>query len=368
VLTARARLALLHTATVLVAGVVLTALTYLLTSQDLGRRLALVTLHSPGPGAGPVELTRVDQVRGTTLATLLTAAGIALVVVTALAALTGWAVAGRVLRPVRTMTATARRLSAENLAERVPVPAPADELAALAGTVNGMLDRVQRGLADRDRVLAGQRLFTAHAAHELRTPLTTMRTAVEVTLDGEPDRAELVAMAADVRAAAEQCQRTLDGLLVLAHSQAGPREHRPVDLAATVRRALDAALDRPGVDVRTDLRPAEVDGAPVLLDRMIANLVDNALAYNHRGGHVEISTAGTTLRITNTGPVVEDAPALLEPFVRGAAGPRGTGLGLSIVRAVVDAHHGRLTVLARPTGGLDVTATLPTGRAWKAVP
>jgi signal transduction histidine kinase len=365
-LTARARLAVLHTVMVLGAGVALTALTYLLMSQNLGRRLSLVTLGPPDSPAGSPTLRRIDlagQVQGVALTSFLTQAAIALAAVTVLAAVTGWAVAGRVLRPVRTIAATARRLSAEDLSERVPVTAPADELAALALAVNSMLDRVQLGLADRDRVLTGQRMFTANAAHELRTPLTTIRTAVDVTLDAEPDRAELVAMAVDVRTAAEQCRRTLDGLLALARSEAGSPRPARVDLADVVRRAVDAVVA--DVELRTDLRPAPVDGEPVLLDRMVANLVDNALRYNHPGGNVELGTATeagrAVLRIANTGPAVApgQASALLEPFVRGEGsrihGDGGAGLGLSIVRAVAQAHHGRLRVSARPAGGLDIT-------------
>jgi signal transduction histidine kinase len=376
-LSARARLAVLHTAMVLVAGVALTVLTYFLMRQGLLRRSVLVTLDPPDGATGPsleppAELAdRLStQARGAALAAFPTQAALALAVVTVLAAVTSWLVAGRVLGPVRAITETALRLSAENLAERVPVRPPADELAALAVTVNGMLDRIEGGLAERDRALAGQRMFTANAAHELRTPLTTARTAVDVTLDGEPERADLVAMAQDVREAVEQCQRTLDGLLLLARSRAGPRQRRPVDLADAVARALDAAgraVDG-RVELRRDLRSAVVRGEPVLLDRMVANLVDNALRHNHAGGHVEAVTgvlAGRAgLRISNTGPpVAPDAvPALLEPFVRGE-GPRthgdgGSGLGLSIVDAVVRAHGGMLAVAARPGGGLDVSVCL----------
>jgi signal transduction histidine kinase len=372
-LTARARLAALHTAMVTGAALALTALTYLLMRENLHRKVTILTLTGPPDPAAPPPPVPTDlgeQVEAVALTSFATQAGLALVVVTALAAVTSWVVAGRVLRPVRTITATAERLSAEDLSERVPVPAPPDELAALASTLNGMLDRVQRGLADRDRVLAGQRMFTANAAHELRTPLATMRTALDVTLDGSPDRVELLAMAHDVRTAAEQCQRTLDGLLVLARSHAGPREPVATDLAEITRRVLDgAAADGP--ELRADLRPGPVDGEPVLLERLVANLVDNALRYNAPGGWVEVSThdgaGGAVLRVVNTGPPVDpgNAVALVEPFVRaegsrtGAA--RGTGLGLSIVRAVTEAHHGRLELVARRGGGLEVTVYLPAG-------
>jgi signal transduction histidine kinase len=344
-LTARGRLTLVYTGLVLATGLLLTALTYLLLFNHL--RLFI----------------------GEALSKLLTQAAPALLVVTALAGLTGWLVAGRILRPIRTISGTANRLSAENLSERIPVRQPADELATLAATINGMLDRIQHGVAERDRVLGSQRLFVANAAHELRTPLTTMRTAIDVTLDGEPDRAELVAMAGDIAAAVETSQRTLDGLLVLARSQAGPLRRTPVDLAevaaATVAAVADRAADE-GVTLRADLRPAPASGEPVLLERMAGNLLENALRYNHAGGHVAV-TSGTAnghafLRVVNTGPPVtpDEERRLFEPFVRGAVhGTRGAGLGLSIVRAVVTTHDGEVSSTARPTGGMDIAVHLP---------
>jgi signal transduction histidine kinase len=344
-LTARGRLTLLYTGLVLAAGFLLTALTYLLLFNHL-RRLFI----------------------GQALSKLATQAGPALLVVTALAGLTGWLVAGRILRPIRTISGTANRLSAENLSERVPVRQPRDELATLAATINSMLDRIQHGIAERDLVLNSQRQFVANAAHELRTPLTTMRTAIDVTLDGEPDRAELIAMAGDIATAVETSQRTLDGLLVLARSQAGPLRRTPVDLAEIAAAAV-ADADRAtngAVALRADLRPAPASGEPLLLERMAGNLLDNALRYNHAGGHVTV-TSGTAngyafLRVVNTGPLVtpEEERRLFEPFVRGAAnGTRGAGLGLSIVRAVVTAHDGVISSSAQPAGGMDIVVHVP---------
>ncbi|WP_018504840.1 sensor histidine kinase [Parafrankia discariae] len=380
-LTARHRLAVLHTMLVLGTGLALTTLTYLLMRRNLPRRAAVVQFYTPAGAAGPPPdpgalPALTGQVRAVALAELLTQAAVALAVVTVLAAVLSWLIAGRVLRPIRLISATATRISAENLSERVPVTTPADELTALAGTLNGMLDRIQRGLAERDRALDSQRMFTANAAHELRTPLTTMRIALDVTLDGEPDAAELRAMADDIRAAVEHSQRTLDGLLALARSQAGPRRRSSLDLAtvaaATVHAAAGDARGR-GVALRRELRPAPVDGEPTLLERMTANLVDNAVRYNHRGGHVTVETraAGSDvlLRVSNSGPPIPagGAAALLEPFVRGdgsrTRSDGGLGLGLSIVAAVAAAHGGTVAVTPRPGGGLDVTARLPRGRA-----
>ncbi|WP_207400614.1 sensor histidine kinase [Actinomadura roseirufa] len=370
-LTARSRLTLAYTSLVAAAGVLLLALTYLLLWRGL---------HTPGLVRGrrtvPVD-NPDDRLLGEAMSELLTRASLALLAVTTVAGLTGWLVAGRILRPIRAMSSTANRLSAENLSERVPVGQPADELATLAATINGMLDRIQDGITERDRVLSSQRLFVANAAHELRTPLTTMRTAIDVTLDGEPDRAELVVMAGDIAAAVETSQRTLDGLLLLARSQAGPLRRTPVDLAAVAAAAIAASADRAAggtVTLQADLRPAPSSGEPVLLERMAHNLLDNALRYNHPGGNVTVSS-GTTdgrvfLRVTNTGrPVTPDEERrLFEPFVRGAGnGTRGTGLGLSIVRAIVTAHDGDISSTARPTGGMDIAVHLPQTEACEGI-
>lgn len=362
-LTARSRLTLVYTGLVLGAGLLLLALTYLLLWRGL---------HTPGIVRSrptvPVD-TDADRLRGEAMSELLTRAALALLGVTALAGMTGWLVAGRILRPIRVISSTANRLSAENLSERVPVRQPADELATLAATINLMLDRIQHGIAERDRVLNSQRLFVANAAHEMRTPLTTMRTAIDVTLDGEPDRAELVAMAGDIAAAVETSQRTLDGLLLLARSQAGPLRQTPVDLAAVAAAAIAASADRAAsgaVTLQADLRPAPASGEPVLLERMAGNLLENALRYNHPGGNVTVSTgtadARAFLRVINTGRLVtpDEERRLFEPFVRGAGnGTQGAGLGLSIVRAVVTAHDGDISSTPRPTGGMDIAVHLP---------
>ncbi|SHN29913.1 sensor histidine kinase [Cryptosporangium aurantiacum] len=371
-LTARARLTLLLIGLVLAAGTVLAALTYLLMRQNLRHRSFFLEVDPSGGATPPPSTPLRDQserVVADTLSALAVQAGLALVVVTALAALLGWLVAGRVLRPIRAISSTARRLSAENLTERVPVTAPADELSVLAGTVNDMLDRIQRGVAEREQILGSQRLFTANAAHELRTPLTTARTAIDVTLDGEPDRAELLTMAGDVRSAVEHVQRILDGLLLLARSQAGIGAAEPADLADLAAGALEDAKDRArGLDLRTDLQPAPVSGEPILLERMIGNLVDNAIRYNRPGGQLTVTT-GTAdglavLRVVNTGRCIppDQAQTLLEPFVHGYGARVHTdrlGLGLSIVQAVALAHRGRIQVTAPDGGGLDVTVHLP---------
>ncbi|WP_157546358.1 sensor histidine kinase [Hamadaea tsunoensis] len=355
-LTARARLTILYTALVLATGIVLAGLTYVLMLRRPVHAIQLTWTSGTNPM--PPAPSIVDGVRAATLSDLLTQAAVALAVVTLLGAALGWWLAGRVLRPIRGITETARRLSAENLSERVPVGPAADELTTLAATVNGMLDRVQAGLADRDRILDSQRMFTANAAHELRTPLTTMRTALDVTLDGEPGRDELLAMAADIRIAIDRSRDTLDGLLTLAHSQAGPVQRTPVDLATI-------AADQVNGETVTDLLPAPVHGDPVLLDRMVGNLLDNAVRYGSNiTVHTGVSEGRAHVRIGNDGRAIspDEQVRLLEPFFRGRAARTrhdGVGLGLSIVRAIVTAHEGSITLHPRATGGLDAHITFP---------
>jgi signal transduction histidine kinase len=367
-------LTILYTALVLAAGLLLTALTYVLMRQKLRHRLSVIILNPPPPAGEEPPLPKefTTRVQDVTLSEFLAQAAIALAVVTLLAAVLGWMVAGRVLRPIRTISATARRLSAENLDERVPVTVPPDELATLANTINGMLDRIQQGMAERDRVLHSQRMFTANAAHELRTPLTTMRTAIDVTLDGRPSRTELLAMTLDVRTAVEHSQRTLDGLLALARSQAGATKRDQVDLAGVVKNTVESAADEMAeheLELHTELSPAPVSGELVLLERMTSNLVGNAVRHNHNGGTIKITTGTTNgralLEISNTGAPLtpETTNRLLEPFVRGDGArlhaDTGTGLGLSIVQAIAAAHGGEIFVVAHPAGGMDITIHLP---------
>jgi signal transduction histidine kinase len=360
-LSARARLTWLHVGIVLGAGVLLILFTYLLLLHG-PRRVVLLRL-SPSPGHASVDIS--GAVRNDLSSSFLVWAGVSLLGVLVLTAFFGWVLAGRVLRPVRVISATARRLSLENLSERVPVSSPSDELSSLALTINGMLERVQRGVAERDRILDSQRMFTAAAAHELRTPLATMRTAIDVTLEGRPSNAELTAMAGDVRTAVDHSWRTLDGLLMLARSQVGVADPRPVPLTSLVAAALAGVAD-PTVSVRSELRDVSVVGDPVLLERLCRNLLDNAVRHNVSGGWVSVSVSAvsgvTVLRVVNSGVVVPpDAVAgLTEPFVRGdRVRSDGAGLGLAIVSAIVAAHCGEIRLVTREEGGLDVTVRFP---------
>jgi signal transduction histidine kinase len=282
------------------------------------------------------------------------------------AAAVGWLVAGRVLSPLKRISGTARRVSEERLGERIPVTGPRDELQELGETLNSMLDRLALSFD-------AQRRFVANASHELRSPLTVIRSEAEVALaNPEPDLDEMRAMAESVVHASRRTEALLASLLILARSQRGLLRSEPVDLAPVVEAAAGAferTADDEGVRLRTALDPATVDGDAALLERLAANLIENAVRYNRPGGFVDVSTregiASAELRVENSGPPVdrEAADRLAEPFERlqREADARGAGLGLSIVRAVSEAHGGSLLIEPRAEGGLLVSVRLPRG-------
>jgi len=269
------------------------------------------------------------------------------------AAALGYLVAGRALAPLRRVTGLAQRVTQERMDERIAMDGPADELRELAETVDGMLDRLATAFD-------GQRRFVANASHELRTPLTVIRAEVEVTLaDPDASVAELRAMGGAVLEAADRTQALLDSLMVLARSQQAVPRREPVDLAAAARAAEGATAAEAAarsVHVRLDLAPAPLTGDRPLVERLVANLVENAVRHNEPGGSVLVTVRPGLIRVENTGRVIvpEDVRRLAEPFERlqrDCDGP-GAGLGLSIVRAVADAHDARLTLSARADGGL----------------
>jgi signal transduction histidine kinase len=283
-----------------------------------------------------------------------------------LSAFLGWIVAGRALRPVHAITAAARRASDANLGERIALSGPPDELKDLADTFDAMLARL-------DAAFASQRRFVANASHELRTPLTVMRTAIDVTL-AKPERtpAQLEDMAVEVRQAAERAEALIEALLALARSDRGTGTRSRLDLAVLAEDALDSAATAIGaasLQVASSLEPARTTGDPVLAERLVGNLIDNAVRHNATGGWVTVSTGNRDgmafIHVTNSGPVIDAAEveSLFEPFHRrppaNQAQPEGVGLGLSIVRSVVAAHLGQVTARPLESGGLEVTAWLP---------
>jgi signal transduction histidine kinase len=298
---------------------------------------------------------------------LLISSGIALAVIAVAAAAIGWIIAGRVLRPLRTITAAARRISASSLHERLALPGPDDELKELADTLDDLFARLEASFD-------AQRRFAANASHELRTPLTRERALLQVTLaDPAATTDTWQGVSRELLASNAEQERLLEALLTLATSEADPGEREPADLAAIASEALAAArpaISRLGLHVQTDLQPAALDGDPLLVQQLVTNLIDNAVRHNIRGGEIQITTkishAGALLSVANSGQVIPPAEVdrLFQPFQR--LGPRparpdghGHGLGLSIVRAIASAHAATITAKPRPGGGLAIDVTFP---------
>jgi signal transduction histidine kinase len=280
----------------------------------------------------------------------------------AVSVLLGWLVAGRVLRPVRAINATARRITATNLHQRLSLDGPDDEFKELGVTLNDLLERL-------DTSFESQRRFVANASHELRTPLTVERTLLQVAL-ADPDTTldTLRGVAAKLLTSGAHQEQLIDALLTLASSERGLQESVPFDLAEITQQTLTQdALDRArrrGLQVHTDITLAPAVGDPQLAQRLVSNLLDNAIRHNHKNGEITVITGRSAgrpfLSVANTGPVIPEAEIgrLLEPFQqlgRPRTGHRdGRGLGLAIVSAIATAHHADLTVRPLPDGGLDV--------------
>lgn len=284
---------------------------------------------------------------------LLTVSLIVLLVYAVLSVVLAWWMAGRVLRPVAVITETARRLSGENLHERIALDGPPGELKRLADTFDGMLGRME-GL------VSAQQRFAANAAHELRTPVAVQRAAAEIGLAGEPSPERVARIRAKLIEVADDSERIIEGLLLLAASDQGLRERRPVALHEVARQAADAlAAEAAEHEVTVSVRalPLTVDGDAVLLDRLVANLVVNGVRHNVRGGRVEVRTGPGGIEVSNTGPEVppETVPLLFEPFRRlteRTHGPgEGAGLGLSIVESIARAHDATTEAFPNPAGG-----------------
>ncbi len=299
-----------------------------------------------------------------TLSHLLQYSLITLAVVIGLAAILGWIFSGRALRPVHQITAAARAASEHNLSARVALRGPRDELRELADTFDDMLGRLQAAFESQQR-------FIANASHELRTPLAVMRTTVDVVLanpDSTPD--DLRGMAADIRVAVDRAEHLFGALLILARNDRGLTVREEVDLATVAEDVLDSA-DAGDRRVHATLEPATVSGDAVLVERLVANLVDNAVRYNAVGGDIWIDThtaaVGGQLVVANTGPVISaaDADRIFQPFQRlnNRTSHDGFGLGLAIVASIAAIHGGTATASPRIDGGLSVTVTIPSAHA-----
>jgi signal transduction histidine kinase len=394
--TARLRLTLLYGSLFSLAGAALLAFTYGLfdhatagTTILQGPQPRSTKTHlRPPPGRSiasppgttiarcpPKNLSCQQQLLGAETArhtfdlhALLLQSGIALAVMAVLAFALGWLVSGRVLRPLRTITATARAISATSLHERLPLAGPDDEFNELADTLNDLLSRLEAAFT-------AQQNFVANASHELRTPLTLDQTLLELILrDPGATTKAWRECGQEVLQSSRQQERILDALLTLATSQAGLTRRTPTDLAKiTAARLLAASgqIDSQQLHLHTSLHPAPLHGDPDLIGRLAANLIDNAVQHNIPGGTITLTTADqdghAVLSVTNTGPVIPPAQIgrLFEPFQRLTTtrttndNSHGHGLGLSIVAAIATAHGATIGAHAQPEGGLHIQVSFP---------
>ncbi|MEU8892185.1 ATP-binding protein [Streptomyces sp. NPDC048442] len=386
----RARLTALYGGLLVLAGALLTGLVYFLVREGLGTTItsavttAFPVRRIPADGTWPTvdavravpafptasPTAKVSAMRLVTqqaskaaedaaLGRMLTVSGLALAVFSVLSVALAWWLAGRVLRPVGVITATARKLSGDNLRERIALKAPAGgELKQLADTFDGMLDRIEQ-------LVWAQQRFAANAAHELRTPLAVQRAAAEIGLAGEPDAERVARIRTKLIEVADDSEQLIEGLLLLSVSEQGLRHREPCALRDVVTGVLERTPVRDDITVGADLHLIEVEGDEVLLGHLVQNLVGNAARYNHPGGTVRVrlheeADGIRTLEVSNTGPHVDpDAlPRLFEPFRRAQARRHapgeGAGLGLSIVASIARAHGARVEARANPGGGLTV--------------
>jgi signal transduction histidine kinase len=385
--TLRIRMALLYGALVLLIGAALLATSYIL----LDRALTEIALP-PNPGDVTIidNTTQVRTVwnpsearaamRTSALHYLLNNGLLYFGVIVLIGSIGGYLLARQALRPVARITATAKQLSTKTLSERISLGGPDDELRELADTFDEMLARL-------DAAFGSQRRFVANASHELRTPLAVIQTELDVTLsdpNAPPD--ELRRMGEVVRDATNRAQRLVDALLALARLQGREGQELELNEVVTLNElipnavaAAQAEAATRGITITAEGEPVRTTGDPRLLERVIGNLVENAVRYNVPGGWVRIETAsegsGTSqlskIVVLNSGVSVrpDEVEGLFDAFRRGGrarTGQRGAGLGLSIVRAIVDAHHGSIQATAQPAGGLRVEISFPASATQSA--
>ena len=353
-LSIRARLTLTYAGMVTAAGVVLIALVYFYTRYvtlsiafDPPQQIPLIDATTP-------QAAKVDTNLFDLLGSIMRSAVGALALLVVLSGTVGWILAGRMLQPLSSMNAAAKRAASGDLSQRLDLSGPRDEIHDLADTFDNML-------ASLERSFSVHRRFAANASHELRTPLATTQTMIDVALsDPQASAEDLRRVLTRVLETNRANRETIDALLDLADAQSGKLAHEDVDMEATVRDAL--GLIAPEVaerhlHVSTHLLPARVPGDPVLLRQSVSNLLRNAARYNVDGGRITVGMArlddGVRLTIRNEGPVVaaDSVESLREPFV------------LAIVTAVATAHGGELRLSANPDGGLTAVLELPVGGA-----
>lgn len=383
--TIRTRLSVLYAGAFFIAGVALIAFIYLYLGQVLDRQFVIRLGNGPVPGGPPPDLpplagqevdrlqVLVRQARLNTLDIMLIVSLVLVGGLTLIAGAIGWIVAGQALRPLRDITATARRVADRSLHERIALTGPKDELKDLADTLDAMFERL-------DRSFDSQRRFVANASHELRTPLAITRTLIEVALLDAGADEKVRQLGTTLLAVNQRHEKLTDGLLTLASSEQRTAEFHPVDLgeiAGHLVNELRPVAARAGIAIETNFRPALVSGDALLLERLIQNLVENGIQHNlAENGWMRVHTAtsgdNVQLVVENTGSIVPayEIPSLFEPFRRLAANERlagstrgqvgrGAGLGLSIMRSVAQTHGGSVEAMPREGGGLVVRVRLP---------
>jgi signal transduction histidine kinase len=375
--TVRMRLTTLYGALFVGSGAVLLAIASGVVVSSSRVSVTAPANQAPSPAQAQA---RIDQLQNQLLTAeskihsgvshdLLVGSAIALAIMTVVSLVLGWIVAGRVLRPLRAMTAATRRISADSLHERLAMAGPGDELKDLADTIDGLLARLEGAFA-------AQRRFVANASHELRTPLTTMRACVDVAVAKPgPVPEPTIALADRLRGELDRVDGLLDGFLALARAQHGDLPgHATLSLeyitaAALAVRAGPISARHLTVQYATGHDGTWVAGSQALLCRMVDNVLDNAIGHNRDGGWISVTTGADERRahlVVETGGDVldqEQVSQLAQPFRRLGAdrtgSDHGSGLGLSIVEAIAVAHGGALDLWARAEGGLRVSLCLP---------
>jgi signal transduction histidine kinase len=357
--TIRVRLALLFFAVFVASGIVLLVVTFAIWQDRTSGTLQV----APTPGGGE-RITPVSSGAHQ----LVIASGIALVLMAGASLVIGWLVAGRFLRPLRTITATTREISATSLHERLNLSGPDDELKELADNFDQLLDRLERSFMF-------ERRFVANASHELRTPLAGMRTSLEVAMAKPgPLPPHIRTLADRLGRELDQVDRLLESFLTLAHTQHGPLgDESTVSLAELARLAIERPAETiSAMDLHVEQQQghdAWVTGSETLLSRLVENVISNAVGHNRPGGWVRVTTEVRANRaylvVENGGPVLhpDQVKRLARPFQRIGAdrtgSDRGSGLGLAIVSSILEVHGGTLDLQALTEGGLRVAISLP---------
>ncbi|MEU0835702.1 HAMP domain-containing sensor histidine kinase [Streptomyces sp. NPDC005969] len=391
--TVRLRMTLLYGVLFLVSGATLLAATYFLVRHAVSGAPAEGYAFAPGGGVKPPggaegpfvspgghgggrqgaldvlsaqQQQALEDQKSEVMHQLLVQSGVALTLMSVISVVLGWVVAGRMLRPLRTITATARDISATSLHQRLALEGPGDELTELGDTFDGLLGRLEDSFQ-------AQRQFVANASHELRTPLARQRALGQVAL-ADPDATVDSLRRAHERilVAGRQQERLIEALLTLTRGSAGIDVREPFDLARLTHEVIDARWDEAkyrNITLHPSISPAMAAGHRNLAERLVTNLVDNALRHNVPLGRIDVATwtadGHATLVVTNTGPVVPPAAVdrLFQPFQRlggtREARAEGLGLGLSIVQAIAHAHDATISTRARCEGGLSITVTFP---------